>query len=506
MTARTIMVQGTASSVGKSLIVAALCRIFRDLGYRVAPFKSQNMALNSAATGEGLEIGRAQAVQARAARVPPSVDMNPILLKPETDMRAQVVLRGRPIGSMRFGEYQQRRPELVRAIEDSLGRLRSAYDIVVIEGAGSPAEINLKDRDLVNGFVANLADAPVLLVGDIDRGGVFASLFGTIALLDEAERARIKGLLINKFRGEYEILAPALPMIEARLGVPVLGVVPFIRELRLPEEDGMALQDRRTAPRPSDEIEVAVVALPHISNFDDFLPLQRHPSTTVRWVESPRDVLRADLAVLPGTKSTVHDLQWLREKRLDRAIVARAEMQMPVLGICGGCQMLGARIDDPAGVESGVRSVTGLGLLSTRTVYGRDKVTRQVVAKAARDSFLCPRGSEVEGYFIHMGRAESPADRAAFELTTNGTSTARDGAISDDGLVLGTMIHGLFESPRVVESMIQSLAERTSAVVEVPGALPSDGDDEYDRLARYVRKAIDLRELTRLLERPSETR
>lgn len=506
MTARTIMVQGTASSVGKSLIVAALCRIFRDQGLRVAPFKSQNMALNSAVTAEGLEIGRAQAVQARAAGVPPSVDMNPILLKPETDMRAQVVLRGRPIGSMRFGEYQKRRPELVHAIEESLERLRSAHDIVVIEGAGSPAEINLKDRDLVNGFVADLADAPVLLVGDIDRGGVFASLFGTIALLEDAERARIKGLLINKFRGEYAILAPALPMIEARLGVPVLGVVPFIRELCLPEEDGMALEDRRAGPRPSDEIEVAVLALPHISNFDDFLPLQRHPSTTVRWVESPRDVLRADLAVLPGTKSTVHDLRWLREKRLDRAIVARAEMQMPVLGICGGCQMLGTRIEDPANVESDVRSVAGLGLLPMRTVYGRDKVTQQVSAKAGTDSFLCAQGSEVQGYFIHMGRAQSPVDRAAFELQTSGASSAKDGAVSHDGVVLGTMIHGLFESPRILESMIRSLAGRSSALSNTPEVLPSESDGEYDRLAKQVREAIDLRALSRLLERPLPTR
>ncbi|MEM8606998.1 MAG: cobyric acid synthase [Myxococcota bacterium] len=485
------MVQGTASSVGKSLIVAALCRIFRDRGFRVAPFKSQNMALNSAVTPEGREIGRAQAVQARAAGIAPSVHMNPILLKPETDMRAQVVLHGKPIGSMRFGEYHQRRPSLVTAIEESLSVLRSEYDIVVIEGAGSPAEINLKDRDIVNGFIAELADAPVLLVGDIDRGGVFASLYGTVALLDEAERARIAGFVINKFRGDYEILAPALPMIESRLGLPVLGVVPLIQDLRLPEEDGMALAEWRSARSESDRLEIAVAAFPHLSNFDDFLPLQRDPRMHVRWVETPRDILRADLAVLPGTKSTVSDLRWLREKGLDRAIVARADVGMPVLGICGGCQMLGTSIEDPNRVESEATRTEGLGLLSLRTRFDEGKVTERVRAISA-PSFLAPAGIEVDGYFIHMGRVSREAGTTAFERDGRG-----EGAVADSGVVLGTMIHGLFEAPQMVDSLARSLLEGAGLQDSAP-ARPG-AEEEYDRLARTVRESVDMDRVMEIL-------
>jgi cobyric acid synthase len=392
MTARTLMVQGTASSVGKSLMVAALCRILRDRGLRVAPFKSQNMALNSAVTADGHEIGRAQAVQARAAGVEPTVHMNPILLKPETDMRAQVVLRGKPVGSMRFGEYHERRPELVTAIRESLATLRAAHDVVVIEGAGSPAEINLKDRDIVNGFVAEMADAPVLLVGDIDRGGVFASLYGTVALLDDAERARIRGFIINKFRGEYDILAPALPMIEARLGLPVLGVVPFLHELRLPEEDGMSLEDRTIGASEAHQLEVAVVALPHLSNFD-------------------------------------------------------------------------------AG-----------------------KVTKRVEAKTSTSTFLGPEGIQVEGYFIHMGRAEGAAGREAFELTGR-----LDGAVAEGGAVVGTMIHGIFDSAPLVDGLVRALLAANSLH---PGGLDlvgPDSDAEYDRLARSVHDAVDMERIIEMM-------
>ncbi|MEM7138567.1 MAG: cobyric acid synthase [Myxococcota bacterium] len=491
MTARTLMVQGTASSVGKSLIVAALCRIFRDLGFRVAPFKSQNMALNSAVTPEGHEIGRAQAVQARAAGIEPTVHMNPILLKPETDMRAQVVLHGKPIGSMRFGEYHERRPRLVTAIEESLGVLRRSYDIVVIEGAGSPAEINLKDRDIVNGFIAELADAPVLLVGDIDRGGVFASLYGTVALLEEAERARIAGFVINKFRGDYDILAPALPMIESRLGLPVLGVVPFLRDLRLPEEDGMALSEWRSAAAAPDRLEIAVVALPHLSNFDDFLPLQRDSRMQVRWVETPRDILRADLAVLPGTKSTVRDLEWLRGAGLDRAIRARADLGMPVLGICGGCQMLGTRIEDPHRVETQAVHTEGLGLLPLRTRFETTKVTERVRATTAA-SCLSPAGVEIDGYFIHMGRVTRDAGNPAFERDGTG-----EGSVADSGVVIGTMIHGMFEAREMVDSLARSLFERAGLPDATPARLDPEG--EYDRLARTVRDSLDFERVIEIL-------
>ena len=494
MTARTLMVQGTASSVGKSLMVAALCRIFRDRGLRVAPFKSQNMALNSAVTADGHEIGRAQAVQARAAGVAPTVHMNPILLKPETDMRAQVVLRGKPIGSMRFGEYHERRPELVAAIRESLATLRAAYDVVVIEGAGSPAEINLKDRDIVNGFVAEMADAPVLLVGDIDRGGVFASLYGTVALLDDAERARIRGFIINKFRGEYDILAPALPMIEARLGLPVLGVVPFLRELRLPEEDGMSLEDRAAGAPEAHQIEVAVVALPHLSNFDDFLPLQRHPRVHVRWVDTPRELLRADLVVLPGTKATVRDLEWLRQRGLDRAIAARVDLRLPVLGICGGCQMLGTTIDDPDGIESDRRHTKGLGLLPLITRFDATKVTQQVEGKTSTSTFLGTEGIQVQGYFIHMGRTEGGAGHEAFEL-----GSRLDGAVAEGGAVVGTMMHGIFESPPLVDGLVRSLRAGDGLRLGESDLVRPDPEAEYNRLAQSVREAVDIERIIEMM-------
>lgn len=493
------MIQGTASSVGKSLMVAALCRIFRDQGLRVAPFKSQNMALNSAVTADGLEIGRAQAVQARAAGIEPAVEMNPILLKPEASMCAQVVLRGRPIGTMRSGAYQQRRPELVAAIADSLDTLRSNYDVVVIEGAGSPAEINLKDRDLVNGFVAEMANAPVLLVGDIDRGGVFASFFGTLALLDDAERARIKGLIVNKFRGEYDILAPALPMIEERVGRPVLGVVPFIHDLLLPEEDSMALADRQAGRASTTELEIAVLALPHLSNFDDFLPLQRHPAMTVRWVDTPRDVLRADLVIVPGTKSTVHDLEWIRKKDLDRALGARAELGFPILGICGGCQMLGTQIEDPSHIESDADCTPGMKLLPVRTTFHAEKVTKRVAARATRDSFLCPKDSEVEGYFIHMGRATTSDARAVFEAR-DATNHYTEGVVSPDGAVVGTMIHGLFESSEVVDGLARSLSQRAGFAIDEADPFHPNPEDEYDRLASHVRNALDMDQIMQIIE------
>ena len=337
MLARTIMVQGTASSVGKSLIVTALCRYFAQRGLKVAPFKSQNMALNSFVTPSGHEIGRAQAVQAEAARVVPTADMNPILIKPEGDSRSQIVVLGKSRGSMSAREYQMLKPELRGTIGDSLRRLREAHDIVVIEGAGSPAEINLKAYEIVNMHVAKAADAPVLLVGDIDRGGVFAAFVGTLELLEPDERARVAAFVVNKFRGDVSLLRPGLDYLSGRTGIPVLGVLPYVPRLRIADEDSLALEDRRgRAPGGAERVDIAVVRLPRISNYDDFAPLEHEADVVVRFVERPDELAGADLVVLPGTKNTLGDLAWLRKSGMADVISRRAAAKGLGFGLSSG--------------------------------------------------------------------------------------------------------------------------------------------------------------------------
>lgn len=493
MTARTIMVQGTASSVGKSIVATALCRYFRQAGLRVAPFKSQNMALNAFVTPDGGEIGRAQAVQAEAARVVPTVDMNPILLKPEGDARSQVVVLGRPIGSLGAVDYHARKPELRDVVRGALDRLRASHDLVVIEGAGSPAEINLKDRDLVNMFVAKIADAPVLLVGDIDRGGVFAAFVGTMELLDPDERARVAGFVINKFRGDVRLLDSGLRFLEDRTGVPVLGVLPYVPELRVADEDSVALDDRRGRARArAGEIEIAVVRLPRISNYDDFQPLEHEPGVVVRFVDRAEELASADLVVLPGTKTTCADLAWLRESGLAPAIIARAGNGGRVLGVCGGCQMLGRSIADPDGVESNVRTAEGLGLLPLRVEFGRDKRTAQVRARAAGSHWLASDG-EAHGYEIHMGRVERLGGASgAFALHQRNGAPAddRDGAVSPDGVVVGTMIHGLFENAHLRQALLAALRRARGWDAPAPAGTTTGETDEYDRLAEVVRANV----------------
>lgn len=506
MTARTIMVQGTASSVGKSIVTAALCRLFVQEGLRVAPFKSQNMALNAFVTADGKEIGRAQAVQAVAARVAPSVDMNPILLKPEGDSRSQVVVLGKPLGSLGAVDYQAKKPELREVVAGSLSRLRAAYDIVVIEGAGSPAEINLKPRDIVNMFVAELADAPVLLVGDIDRGGVFAAFVGTLALLEAHERARIAAFVINKFRGDIKLLESGLEMLRERTGVPVLGVLPYLQRLQIADEDSVSLDDRRGRKRAGpNEVEIAVVRLPRISNYDDFQPLEHEPGVVVRFVEHARELEGADLVVLPGTKSTLADLAWLREAGMATVISERAARGGLVLGVCGGCQMLGTKIVDPHGIESEVQQGEGLGLLHVETEFGREKQTTQLRGRAARPSFLASETAPpISGYEIHMGRVtRAPGCEAAFAITErNGSEqTALDGARSDTGTVIGTMIHGLFENSSVRGALIAALRSRKGLPPRSPASLAPLAEDEFDRIAGVLRANVDMKMLLGLVGR-----
>ena len=499
--ARTLMIQGTASSVGKSLLVTALCRIFHQNRVSVAPFKAQNMALNSAVTPDGFEIGRAQAVQAEAAGLTPAVEMNPVLLKPEPGMRSQLVLMGRVAGTMTWGEYHARQEETTHAIAAALEALRNKYDLIVIEGAGSPAEVNLRGQDIVNMYVARLADAPVILAGDIDRGGVFAQLVGTLDLLEPDDRRRVAGLIVNKFRGEPSLFAPGVDFLEQRCGLPVLGVVPFIDRLRIADEDSVALQDRPHERDNSDRLDIAIVRLPSISNYDDFLALEHEPRVQVRFVDEPRGIETADLLILPGSKSTVYDLDWLRSSGFAEAIARRAAMALPILGVCGGCQMLGETIDDLGSVESDRGLVEGLGLLPISTRFEKVKRTSQVRAKLEHESKLmrATRDTAV-GYEIHMGRVKRRnGAHAAFRIVErNGEAVdVLDGAIGDDGNVVGTMIHGLFENDALRRSLIETLAARRGVAFTAGGPIASR-DAEYDRLAAVVRESLNLDTIRRI--------
>jgi len=506
-----LMVQGTASSAGKSLLVTALCRMFAAEGRRVLPFKAQNMALNSAVTADGGEIGRAQAVQAEAARVPSRVDMNPVLLKPEGDSRSQVVVLGKSIGTMSAAEYHKKKPELRELIRQCLTRLRQDCDLLLIEGAGSPAEINLKDRDIVNMSVARDAEAPVLLVGDIDRGGVFASFVGTMELLDPEERARIGAFVVNKFRGDVGLLRPGLDMLEARTRVPVLGVMPYLRSLRVADEDSLSLDDKPRAPRGplSSAIDIAVVRYPRIANWDDFDPLAAEESAFLRFVERPEDLEPADLVILPGTKSTLADLAWLRESGFAAHIEARAARGEPIVGVCGGCQMLGTFVEDPHHVESSSSGAPGLALLPIRTRFERQKVTAQISARSQTHSFLtdaAARDEALSGYEIHMGMLALEADaRPAFRIVTrNGSSCeALDGGVSPAGHVVGTMIHGIFDNPAVRRSLLAYLSQR-KGIAPPKARVGLSRDAEYDRLAAAAREHLDgplLRKLAGLSDR-----
>ena len=498
MPAKVLMVQGTASSVGKSVLVAALCRIFRQDGYKVAPFKAQNMALNSFVTKEGGEIGRAQAVQAEAADIEPSVDMNPVLLKPEADARSQVIVLGKVMKTLRADKYYEYTPRLLKIIEDSLNRLRQKYDIVVIEGAGSPAEVNLKDREIVNMKIARLAAAPVLLVGDIDRGGVFAFIVGTLELLSEDERRLIKGLVINKFRGDISLLKSGLDFLEQKTGKPVLGVVPYFRDITIAQEDSVFLDER--VARQGGNINIAVIRLPHISNYDDFDPLEEM-GCRLNYVTGPVELENADLIILPGTKSTVADLAYLRQQKLDKAIIDRAKKDTPVIGICGGYQMMGKVISDPQNIESTGGVVPGLGLLDIKTVFIPEKKTNQVKGKITGDSGLLAglKGTEITGYEIHMGQQTGTHEKPVLQVieTPAGKAGYFDGAMSRSGLIFGSYLHGIFHNVDFVRGLINNLCKAKGIAEYLPA--PFNRENQYDRLADVVRQSLDMDKLYRIL-------
>jgi adenosylcobyric acid synthase len=498
------MVQGTSSHAGKSTLVAALCRIFAQAGYRVAPFKAQNMSNNAAVTRDGGEVGRAQAMQATAAGIAVTVDMNPVLLKPQSDRTSQIVVLGRPRYVKDAREYFELKAELWPVVTAALDRLRAAYDVVVIEGAGSPAEINLAQYDIVNMRVARYADAPVLLVGDIERGGVFAALYGTHALLQPEERALIRGFVINKFRGDPSLLDPGFDMLFDRTGVPTLGTLPWLDLAQVPAEDALEWDTLNRRSQLDAQLDIAVMRLPRVANLDEFQALAGEPGVRVRFVGHASDLGTPDLIIIPGTKSTLGDLAWLREQGLADAIGARRAAGMPVLGICGGFQMLGRRIDDATGAES-IGSAAGLDLLPITTVFEAEKVTRQVDARLASPSALWhpddaahdASGRETSlglvpltGYEIHMGRSDVAGSAPAFRIRSS-TATSDDGVVSDDGLVVGTYMHGLLENPALRLALLRRLAARKG--VELAEREPvATVDEAIDALAASVREHLDL--------------
>lgn len=491
------MIQGTASNVGKSVITAALCSYFREEGFRVAPFKSQNMSNNSFVTASGGEIGRAQAFQAQACGIEPVVEMNPILLKPSGEMGAQVVVLGKPVSVMTTHEYHVFQPQLIGVIRECLEKLSNRCDILVIEGAGSPAEINLRGFDIANMAVAKLADAPVVLVGDINLGGVFASLVGTLELLTREERFFVKGLLINRFRGDISQLSEGIAFLETRTAKKVLGVLPFINDLRVAEEDSVP-ENKCKSKRPGEpgKLKIQVIHLPHISNSTDFEALESEPDLSLQFLSRvPDSEPLPDALILPGSKSTISDLACIRSSGFDHYIDRCRQALVPIIGICGGYQMLGKELLDSEGVESVVRRAEGLGLLDLTTCFQSEKKTVHV-----RGLDMLSR-LDVCGYEIHMGRTNGPgAARPAFQIMEEmGNRTERfDGARSQDGLVWGTYLHGVFDAPSFRRGFLNGLRKRRGWPALVP---TKDGPaaGTFGRLAALVRNHVDLSALDQIL-------
>jgi adenosylcobyric acid synthase len=521
--ARTLMVQGTSSDVGKSIVTTALCRIFTEDGYRVRPFKSQNMSLNSYVTPDGREIGRAQGVQADACQVPATTDMNPILLKPKQDMVAQVVVHGKPLADFDARTYRESYlPQAERIVQDALARLRAVADIVVLEGAGSPAEVNLKDRDIVNMRAAAWADSPVLLVADIDRGGVFASIVGTLEILTSEERARVQGFIINKFRGDVSLLQPGLDWLEAKTGKPVLGVIPYLPELGIEDEDSASLDSKRrpgigasgrtsvgatsafAGNEPADDtspsLDIVVLRLPRISNFTDIDPLLLEPDVRVRFVSHPAEWGDPDAVVLPGSKNTIDDLIFVREQGLASLLIDHVKQRRRFLiGICAGYQMLGERLFDPERFESDrTAELDGLGLLPTVTRFTADKRTMQVSGVTTLYTDEEGRPLPIEGYEIHMGRtrySDAPDASAPppFRIADGGGAPRPDGAAACDSRVWGTYVHGILHNDELRRAWLNELrAHRGLTPLPVQLRFRERRERAFTRLAAHVRDHLAL--------------
>ena len=497
MKAKAIHVCGTGSGVGKSVVVSALCRIFTQDGFRVAPFKSQNMALNSYVTADGGEMARAQVVQAQACGIEPTVDMNPILIKPSSDTGAQIIVRGKPIGNMNVLDYVKYKKNGIGIAKGSLDKLLSEYEIVVMEGAGSPSEINLKKHDIVNIKMAAYAKAPVILVGDIDRGGVFAWIVGTLELLTQEERKMVKGIIINKFRGDITLLKPGIKFLERYTGIKVLGVIPYFKDIKIPEEDAVPAGSDGKGVNSMRKINISVIYLPHISNFTDFDALERESDVALKYAKKPRELDGADIIIIPGTKNTISDLTYLRKSGFDKKItsIIKSNNKVMLIGICGGYQILGNKIKDLRNIESNVKEAKGLGFLPVETTLEKEKILARVKAKSL---FL---NAEVSGYEIHHGISKPAKEfKRAFEIfQSNGKEKNRfDGVISKDKRIFGTYIHGLFESVSFRRSLLNIIRKRKGWQ-----ALPQDEtfdlDEEFDKLARLVRESLDTKSLYRIL-------
>ncbi len=480
-----IMIQGTMSGAGKSIIAAGLCRVFSKDGHSAAPFKSQNMALNSYITEDGLEMGRAQVVQAEAAGIKPSALMNPVLLKPTTDTGSQVIVNGKVIGNMSARDYFSYKSSLIPEIKRAYDTLAAEYDIMVIEGAGSPAEINLKSGDIVNMGMAKLADAPVIIVGDIDRGGVFAQLVGTAELLEPEERARVKGFVINKFRGDKSLLDSGLDWLEKRTGIPVLGVVPYAR-LHIDDEDSLT---ERFSRKTSGSVDIAVIRFDRISNISDFTAFECMEGVSLRYVSDARDLGSPDMVILPGTKNTVADMRAIRQNGLEAAVIRAAKDGAVVMGICGGFQMMGESISDPCGAEGG-GEIAGMGLFPMRSVFGGEKVTESVTGTF--------EGIEIEGYEMHMGVTEFLKPCRPFaELRTRSGEIKRDGAVL--GKLYGTYVHGVFDKPQAAQRFVNMLRREKGLTGEA--FLAEDfREREYDKLEQLIRANIDMKKIYEIAE------
>ncbi len=500
--ARSIMIQGTMSNAGKSLVTAGLCRVFKQDGYKVAPFKSQNMALNSFITDEGLEMGRAQVMQAEAAGIRPSVLMNPILLKPTNDKGSQVIVNGEVLDNMNAWDYYEFKSKLLPHVQKAYDTLSAENDIIVIEGAGSPAEINLNKGDFVNMGMAKLANAPVLLVGDIDRGGVFAQLYGTVMLLPKEDQERIKGFVVNKFRGDKAILDPGLVMIEEKCNIPVLGVLPFTR-VDVDDEDG--LSERMTHRNTVGKVDIVVVRVPRISNFTDFNIFESFDGVSIRYVNKPVDLKNPDMIILPGTKNTMGDLKWLRESGMEAAILKLASSGTVIFGVCGGYQMLGESISDPVGAEEG-GEMRGMGLLPMETVFEPAKTRTRVNGKFGKVGGILSTlsGIEIEGYEIHMG--VSKVRDGIFLTSISGMEGSADADYhNDEGAfrenVYGSYVHGIFDKEGVAVAVLSALAKRKGVELDDLNSFDYKEykEKQYDILADMVRQNMDMDKVYRIM-------
>ncbi len=496
------MVQGTGSDVGKSILVCALCRIFHQEGLKVAPFKAQNMSLNSYVTSDGREMGRAQVAQAEAAGLIPAVEMNPILLKPTGNNGSQIITMGRPLGNMTAIEYYGKKGMMLDIAETAYSRLRERYDIIVIEGAGSPAEINIKDNDIVNMKIAEFADAPVLLMTDIERGGAFAWVVGTYELLNSTEKERVRGVIINKFRGDMEILKSGIDMLEEKINRPVLGVIPYFNDINIDSEDSVCLESANYKPETVDYdkgdcIDIAVIQFPRISNFTDLDLLRHERNVRVRFVNRAQDIGSPDLIILPGSKNTISDLKAIKENGIAATVIDLNKKGVMIIGICGGYQMLGKIITDPEGTESNISQIDGLGLFNAITTFKPGKNTYQVRARIETDKLLDMK-CDITGYEIHMGETELLNDTLPFMKITERSGRAvdlDDGAISNDGSVIGTYLHGIFDNDVFRLELINYLRKIKGISPLLPDELlnaKSEKEKQYDKLADLIRRHVNM--------------